>query len=59
LAEAIFLESKDCFAKKRSQDRLEKLQRANLRLEKFRRLLAVCVRMKFLNPSKWGLLQKI
>jgi hypothetical protein len=37
-----------------SKEKLEKLQRANLRLEKFRRILAVCVRMKFLSPKQLG-----
>jgi hypothetical protein len=37
-----------------SKDKLEKLQRANVRLEKFRRILAVCMRMKFLTPKQLG-----
>ncbi|MGH7450899.1 MAG: diversity-generating retroelement protein Avd [bacterium] len=37
-----------------SKEKLEKLKRANVRLEKFRRILAVCVRMKFLSPKQMG-----
>jgi hypothetical protein len=37
-----------------SKEKLEKLQRANVRLEKFRRILAVCMRMKFLTPKQLG-----
>jgi len=35
-----------------SKEKLEKLQRANIGLEKFRRLLAVCTRMKFFTPRQ-------
>jgi hypothetical protein len=37
-----------------SKEKLEKLQRANIRLEKFRRILSVCARMKFLTPKQLG-----
>lgn len=35
-----------------SKDKLEKLQRANIHLEKLRRMLAICTRMKFLNTKQ-------
>ncbi|MCK6561510.1 diversity-generating retroelement protein Avd [candidate division KSB1 bacterium] len=35
-----------------SKDKLEKLQRANIQLEKLRRLLAICTRMKFLSTKQ-------
>lgn len=35
-----------------SKDKLAKLQRANIGLEKFRRLLAICTRMKFFTPRQ-------
>jgi len=37
-----------------SKDKLEKLKRANVRLELFRRVLAVCVKLKFLTPKQLG-----
>lgn len=37
-----------------SKDKLEQLKRANIRLEKFRRVLSVCVKMKFLTPKQLG-----
>jgi len=35
-----------------SKDKLAKLQRANLELEKLRRVLSVCTRMKFLSVTQ-------
>jgi len=35
-----------------SKEKLAKLQRANIALEKFRRILAVCTRMRFLTPKQ-------
>lgn len=35
-----------------SHEKLVKLQRANIGLEKFRRILAVCVRMRFLTAKQ-------
>jgi hypothetical protein len=35
-----------------SKDKLAKLQRANIGLEKLRRILSVCVRMKFMTPKQ-------
>jgi hypothetical protein len=37
-----------------SKDKLEKLQKANVALEKFRRVLSVCMRMKFLTAKQLG-----
>jgi hypothetical protein len=42
------------YSKNKSAEKLEKLERANLRLEKFRRVLAVCTKMKFLTPKQLG-----
>lgn len=35
-----------------SREKIAKLQRANVSLEKFRRILALCMRMKFLTPKQ-------
>ena len=35
-----------------SKDKLAKLQRANIGLEKLRRILSVCTRMKFMSPKQ-------
>ena len=35
-----------------SKDKLAKLQRANVNLEKFRWVLSICTRMKFLSPRQ-------
>lgn len=40
------------YSKSKSAEKLEKLERANLRLEKFRRLLSVCMRLKFISTSQ-------
>ena len=42
------------YSKDKSKEKLEKLERANLRLEKFRRVLSVCMRLKFINASQLG-----
>jgi len=41
------------YSKNKSAGKLEKLERANLRLEKFRRLLSVCMRLKFINAAPY------
>ncbi len=46
------------YSKNKSPEKLEKLERANLRLEKFRRLLSVCMRLKFINASQLGYASK-